>query len=104
MVILFVRVMIMIILGAMCKNCNKKRKNWVPLGAFSLISHDSENIEALKLPILMTMMLIKTANQNIARITAKLDQLLGVCGDHGCVVLVREQGAIGELQEFLQEL
>ena len=36
--------------------------------------------------------------------TAKLDQLLGVCGDHGGVVLVREQGEAGELQELLQEL
>ena len=43
-------------------------------------------------------------NQNIACITAKYDQLLGVCGDHGCVVLVREQGEGGELQELLQKL
>ena len=42
MVILFVRVMIMIIVSAMCENCNKKKNDGAPLGAFSLISHDSD--------------------------------------------------------------
>ena len=42
-VILFVRIMIMIIVGSMCENCNKKKnKDGAPLGAFSLISHESD--------------------------------------------------------------
>ena len=57
-----------------------------------------------KISAFFTPFLSKTAHQNIACITAKLDQFLGVCGDHGCVVLVREQGEGGELQELLQEL
>ena len=42
MMILFVRIMIMIIVGAMCKSCNKKKNDGAPLGASSLISHDSD--------------------------------------------------------------
>ena len=40
MVILFAR--IMIIVGAMCESCNKKKNDGAPLGASSLISHDSD--------------------------------------------------------------
>ena len=42
MVILFVRIMIMIFVGAMCESCNKKKNDGAPLGAFRLISHDSD--------------------------------------------------------------